>query len=151
MFLFTSTVIFISAVVYQCHAEQKLECPYGSNRKDQERVWCKMDTDNPNCCTGFSFQSGNNELDGGRLSVTENNSAFVVSVKSLSQGDGVYWCGLTSSGDRNGIKNIIKLAEKEIHYSIHFAWAILRYVLFGLLLLAVISTHVCCSWRKAKE
>ncbi|KAK3538873.1 hypothetical protein QTP86_018768, partial [Hemibagrus guttatus] len=86
MFLFTSTVIFISAVVYQCHAEQKLECPYGSNRKDQERVWCKMDTDNPNCCTGFSFQSGNNELDGGRLSVTENNSAFVVSVKSLSQG-----------------------------------------------------------------
>ncbi|XP_058230331.1 uncharacterized protein si:ch211-102c2.4 [Hemibagrus wyckioides] len=146
MFLFTSTLIFISTVVYHSHAEQTLECPYSQSNKYQERVWCKRDPSDPNCCTGFSFGSGTNDLDNGRLSVSDNGTTFVISVKSLSQGDGVYWCGVTS-----GNKKITKLAEKEIHNSIHFVWAILRYLLFGLLLLTVISTHVFCSRRKAKE
>ncbi|KAK2845383.1 hypothetical protein Q7C36_010237 [Tachysurus vachellii] len=145
MFLLTSTLIFISAVVFQCHAEQKLECPYKPNHKDLQRVWCKMDTTDTKCCTGLSFMSGNTELENGRLSVTDNGNAFIVSVKSLSQGDGVYWCGL-----KNG-SYIIKLAEKELHNSMDFVWAVLRYLLFVLLLLAVISTHAYCSWRKPKE
>ncbi|XP_047674240.1 transmembrane domain-containing protein TMIGD3 [Tachysurus fulvidraco] len=145
MFLLTSTLIFISAVMFQCHAEQTLVCPYNSNNKNLQRVWCKRDTTDTKCCTGLSFMPGNMELENGHLDVTDNGTAFTVSVTSLPQGDGVYWCGL-----KNG-SYIIRLAEKELRNSMDFIWAILRYLLFSLLLVAVISTHVFCSWRKPKE
>ncbi|XP_060762760.1 uncharacterized protein si:ch211-102c2.4 isoform X2 [Neoarius graeffei] len=146
MFLFTSTLIFISAVVSQCCAEQKVKCSYDPKNKDLQRVWCKKDTNNDNCCTGFSFMPGNRELEGGLLSVQDNDQDFIVSVKHLSQGDGVYWCGLT-----NGSNIIIKLAEEEIHNPMNLIWSIARWLLFVLLLLAVISSHMFCRRRKVKK
>ncbi|KAF4074216.1 hypothetical protein AMELA_G00236960 [Ameiurus melas] len=150
MFLFTSTLLLVSAVVYECRAEQMLKCPYDDSRfplqKHLQRVWCKRETDNQNCCTGFTFMSGEKELDGGRLSVQDDGKAFTVSVKSLSQGDGVYWCGL-----KNGTNIIIKLAEGEIHNPLNLAWGIMRWLLFVLLLLAVISTHMCCRSECGNE
>ncbi|XP_017306692.1 uncharacterized protein si:ch211-102c2.4 [Ictalurus punctatus] len=149
MFLLTSTLLLVSAVVYVCHAEQMLKCPYDSKfspQKYPERVWCKKEANNQSCCRGFTFTSGEKELDGGRLSVQDDGKAFTVSVRSLSQGDGVYWCGL-----KNGSGIIVKLAEGEIHNPLNLAWSIIRWLLFVLLLLAVISTHMCYNSKKAKD
>lgn len=96
--------------MYACHAEQKLKCPYDSKNKHLQRVWCKRDANDQDCCTGYFFAPGDRELDGGRLSVKDDGQVFTVTVKSLSQGDGVYWCGL-----RNGSDTIITLAEFEVY------------------------------------
>ncbi|KAB5528712.1 hypothetical protein PHYPO_G00143350 [Pangasianodon hypophthalmus] len=151
MFLLTYTLMFICAVVYECHAEQKLRCSYNSKNKGLQRIWCKKDENNQNCCSGFSFNSGENELGSGSLSVQEDDQGFNVSVNSLPQGAGVYWCGL-----KNGSGTIIKLAEIELHSEsaqspMDLVWSIMRWLLFILLMLSVISTHMCCSRRKAKE
>ncbi|TSU24205.1 hypothetical protein Baya_12861 [Bagarius yarrelli] len=139
MFMGAATLIFISAVVSECYAEQVLKCPYDSKNINLQRVWCKRDTNNPSCCMGFSFPAGVSELDSGRLRVTEDIDAFTVSVRSLSQGDGVYLCGL-----KNGSGTVIKLAETEIHNSMNLIWTVLRYMFFILLLLSVIWAHIRC-------
>ncbi|MCJ8747092.1 hypothetical protein PDJAM_G00149480 [Pangasius djambal] len=138
----------LNAFVYECHAEHKLECPYGSKNKGLQRIWCKRDEANQNCCSGISFNPEQKEADS--LSVQDDGQAFTVSVKSLPQGDGVYWCGL-----KNGSGTIIKLAEAELHSEsaqnpMDLVWSIMRWLLFVLLMLSVISTHMCCSRRKAK-
>ncbi|XP_053336434.1 uncharacterized protein si:ch211-102c2.4 [Clarias gariepinus] len=142
MFLLTSTLIFISAVT-ECYAVQTLKCEYTPENKGLQRVWCKQDANNHSCCTGFSFSS---QMDNDQLSVTEHGGFFTVSVKSLPQGDGVYWCGLVKSPNV-----IIKLNEQRIYNSMDFVWSVMRWLFLAGLLVAVISTHVCCRGTKEKE
>ncbi|KAF5888313.1 iron-sulfur cluster co-chaperone protein HscB, mitochondrial, partial [Clarias magur] len=144
MFLLTSTLIFISAVVYECHAEQTLDCKYDSVDRGNERVWCKRDANNHSCCTGFSFTENDKQLDNNQLSVKDNGSVFTVSVKSLSLGDGVYWCGIKRSANV-----IIKLNEAAMYNSMDFVWSVMRWLILAGLLVAVISTHV--FYRGTKE
>ncbi|KAI5088138.1 hypothetical protein C0J45_21681 [Silurus meridionalis] len=141
MFWITSTlIVFISAVAYECDAESTLNCPYDSKHKSLQRILCKRHTNNHSCCSGVTFMPEERKPEG--LSVEDDGKAFTVSINHLSQGDGVYWCGL-----RNGTNVIIKLAEKTINSSINFVWSIMRWLIFVLLVLTVISTHVCCRAR----
>lgn len=103
----TADAALSSAVVYECHAEQKLECPYGSNDRRLQKVWCKRDANNESCCVGFSLSE---KIE--HLRVQEKDTAFTVTVKNLPQGDGVYWCGLR---DLRGPNTIFKLAEKKLY------------------------------------
>lgn len=102
--------MFFSAVVYEAHGEQKLECPYTPENRNLNRVWCKREANNASCCTGFSFMSGSREGKDTHMSVQDNGSAFTVTMTSLPQGDGVYWCGLSDTPN-----TIIKLAEKRFY------------------------------------
>ncbi len=83
-------------------------------------MWCKRDAQDENCCTGFSFQQGVKVLEPGNIAVDDDGKSFTVSVKTLTQGDGVYWCGFMTED-----KIIIKLAEgyftnsKTKYYSIY--------------------------------
>lgn len=83
-------------------------------------MWCKRDAQDENCCTGFSFQPGVNVMEQGNIAVEDDGTSFTVSVKTLTQGDGVYWCGFMTED-----KIIIKLAEdyftnsKTKYYSIY--------------------------------
>lgn len=97
-------------MVSECEAEQTLRCPLSSKHTHLQRVWCKREETDHNCCVGLSFGSEVTELDGGSVSVRDDGTAFIVSIKSLSQGDGVYWCGYW-----NGSNTIIKVAEKKFH------------------------------------
>ncbi|XP_067295049.1 uncharacterized protein si:ch211-102c2.4 isoform X2 [Pseudorasbora parva] len=86
---------------------QKLICPYENrNISQNRRVWCKRDVQDESCCTGFSFRPGVNELEDGNIKVQDDGKSFTVSVQTLSQGDGVYWCGFMTED-----KVIVKLAE----------------------------------------
>lgn len=86
---------------------QTIVCPYENrNISQNRRVWCKRDVQDENCCTGFSFQPGNSVLEDGNIQVQDDGKSFTVSVKTLGQGDGVYWCGFMTED-----KIIVKLAE----------------------------------------
>ncbi|XP_066510242.1 trem-like transcript 4 protein isoform X2 [Hoplias malabaricus] len=110
MFLLIATALLIFTGVGECFYKQKLKCPYTSEQKPFQRVWCKRIDSNHDCCTGFTFSSEVNELEGGNLSVQDNGQAFVVTISRLTQGDGVYWCGL-----KNGSNIIVKLAESQLY------------------------------------
>ncbi|XP_036454749.1 uncharacterized protein si:ch211-102c2.4 isoform X2 [Colossoma macropomum] len=110
MFLSVPLVLLILTGVSECHFQQKLKCPYTAEQKRQPRIWCKRDDANHECCSGFAFQAGDSQLLGGSLTVQDDGQAFVVSVNSLSQGDGVYWCGL-----KNSSNVIVKLAESQLY------------------------------------
>ncbi|XP_062874093.1 uncharacterized protein si:ch211-102c2.4 [Trichomycterus rosablanca] len=132
-----------STAVCECYSGQ-LTCPYSPEVKNMQRIFCKRDAHDHNCCTGMAFQtSKETELDQGWISVQDSGNAFTVSVQSLSLGEGMYWCGL-----RNGT-NIIRLAEGEFfNDQMNFEWSIVRWILFLLLPLAVILTHIYCSIKK---
>ncbi|XP_056313804.1 uncharacterized protein si:ch211-102c2.4 isoform X2 [Danio aesculapii] len=87
---------------------QTLECPYENKNisAKRQRVWCKRDAHDENCCTGLSFQSTVTVLEGGKVDVEDDGKSFKVSVRELPQGDGVYWCGFMTED-----KAIVKLAE----------------------------------------
>ncbi|KTG44150.1 hypothetical protein cypCar_00011300 [Cyprinus carpio] len=87
---------------------QKLFCPYENKNITLKkfRVWCKRDATNENCCSGISFLESVNVLEQGNIAVEDDGKSFTVSVKTFTQGDGVYWCGFMTEGNI-----IIKLAE----------------------------------------
>lgn len=87
---------------------KKLVCSYENKNinLNKSRVWCKRDAQDNNCCTGFSFQRGDKALEQGNIDVEDDGKSFTISVKTLTQGDGVYWCGLMAED-----KIIVKLAE----------------------------------------
>ncbi|XP_058633556.1 uncharacterized protein si:ch211-102c2.4 isoform X2 [Onychostoma macrolepis] len=119
---------------------QKLICSYENKNisLNRPRVWCKRDAKDENCCTGFSFHPGVNALDQGNIAVEDDGKSFTVSVKTLTQGDGVYWCGFMTEGNF-----IVKLAEDYFtNTQFNFVWSILRWILFILLLLTIISTRI---------
>ncbi|KAL7839952.1 hypothetical protein SRHO_G00266100 [Serrasalmus rhombeus] len=146
MFLSVPVVLLILTGVNECHFLQKLKCPYTPEQKGQQRVWCKRDSDNHECCSGIAFQAGETQVMEGKLTVQDDGQSFVVSVNSLPQGDGVYWCGL-----KNSSNVIVKLAESQLYSTPPgFVWGILRWIVFLLLLLAVISTCI-CSKRKTRS
>lgn len=97
-----------------CDGVQRLTCPYDLKDKDLPRVWCKETS--PQCCSGFSFSRESQSLDAGRLKVTQGVDSFIVDVLGLTQGEGMYWCGVLSSN-----KTIIKLAEEYFYSSSYFA------------------------------
>ncbi|KAG5280810.1 hypothetical protein AALO_G00064260 [Alosa alosa] len=62
--------------------------------------------------------------------------------KKLSQGDGVYWCGLVFKN-----QTIIKLAEKYFpNDSSFYAWSFIRWILFPFLPLSILS--ICMLKRR---
>ncbi|KAK1792247.1 hypothetical protein P4O66_012201 [Electrophorus voltai] len=137
MFLLTSTLLLISTGVCESHYQQTLTCPYSSKDKSLYRVWCKRDPKDHDCCTGFAFTAKERNLEDGNIRVQDDGNAFSISVAKLSDGDGVYWCGL-----KNGT-NIVKLAEGQLYSTPPaFAWYVLRWVIFFLLLAAVVGTSV---------
>jgi len=68
-------------------------------------VWCKRDVQDENCCTGFSFRPGTSSLEEG-IEVQDDGKSFTISIKTLTHGDGVYWCGFMTAD-----QIIVKLAE----------------------------------------
>ncbi|KAK7164451.1 hypothetical protein R3I94_002988 [Phoxinus phoxinus] len=120
---------------------QTLVCPYENrNISQSRRVWCKRDVQDENCCTGFSFQLGAGvlHLEDGNIQVQDDGKAFTISIKTLAQGDGVYWCGFMTAD-----KIIVKLAENYFSTApFNFVWSILRWILFILLPLMTISFHI---------
>ncbi|TRY54437.1 hypothetical protein DNTS_023706 [Danionella cerebrum] len=87
---------------------QSLVCPYESRNVSMRspRVWCKRDSQDENCCTGVVIQPGLSELEQSRIHVEDDGLSFTISVRELTQGDGVYWCGIMTE---KGV--ILKLAE----------------------------------------
>lgn len=83
-----------------------LKCPYSPDGKNLQRIFCKREESDHNCCSGMSFNPSISELNLGNFSVQDSGDTFTVSVQNLFLGEGVYWCGL-----KNGTKTIIKLAE----------------------------------------
>lgn len=73
--------------------------------------------------------------------MTQGVDSFIVDVLGLTQGEGMYWCGVLSSN-----KTIIKLAE-EYFYSSSYIWDILRWILMPLLPMVIIFLY-CYSKRK---
>ncbi|XP_073696877.1 uncharacterized protein [Garra rufa] len=117
---------------------QELVCPYENKTVHRPRVWCKRDAQDENCCTGFSFRQGVNKLEEGNIEVKDDGKSFTVSVKTLTQGDGVYWCGFMTED-----KIIVKLAEDYFTSTpFNFIWSVLRWILFILLPVITISTHI---------
>ncbi|XP_051518499.1 uncharacterized protein si:ch211-102c2.4 isoform X3 [Myxocyprinus asiaticus] len=121
-----------------CQNLQELYCPYESKNTYQTRVWCKKDTENGTCCTGFSFRPNVSILENGNVYVKDDGKAFTVLVLTLTQGDGVYWCGLRAEDN-----TIIKLAEDYFYITPpNFVWSILRWIFFLLLPLMSISIYI---------
>ncbi|XP_067262179.1 uncharacterized protein si:ch211-102c2.4 [Chanodichthys erythropterus] len=118
---------------------QTLSCSYENrNISQNRRVWCKRDVADESCCTGFSFQPGVSDLENGNIKVQDDGKSFIVTVRTLTQGDGVYWCGLMIEN-----KIIVKLAEDYFTTApFNFVWSILRWILFLLLPVMTISTHI---------
>ncbi|XP_051967503.1 uncharacterized protein si:ch211-102c2.4 [Xyrauchen texanus] len=141
----TATMTFLTAFFLlfltgqsTCQYQQKLYCPYTPTNKHQARVWCKRDTQNESCCTGFSFMPNVSILEQNNVNVYDDGNAFTVLVRTLTQGDGVYWCGLKAEDN-----TIIKLAEDYFSTTpLNFVWSILRWIFFLLLPLMSISTYV---------
>ncbi|XP_076845979.1 uncharacterized protein LOC143491127 [Brachyhypopomus gauderio] len=146
MFLLTSTLLLISTGLCGAQYQQVLTCPYRSEDKDLHRVWCKRDPDNHDCCMGFAFQAQNGNLDDGRLQVTDDGKAFIITVTQLSEGGGVYWCGL-----RNGTNTIVKLSEVQLYTPAALVWNVLRWVIFSLLLCVVAVTSLYSNRKGRKE
>lgn len=69
-------------------------------------MWCKRDVEDESCCTGFSFRPGVSDLENGNINVQDDGMSFTISVQTLTQGDGIYWCGVMTED-----KIIVKLAE----------------------------------------
>lgn len=88
---------------------QKLSCPYSElQQQNLLRVWCRQSSSV--CCSGLAFSQSVYSVDGDKLRVTHSLDSFTVAVWKLSQGSGVYWCGVLSKND-----TIIKLAEGYFH------------------------------------
>lgn len=145
MLILTLTLLLIFTAAGNCEFAQ-VKCSYKDKPSNLERIWCKRDSDDQNCCTGFYFSSGVRELDDGQVKVHDDGSAFTMSVMSLSQGDGVYWCGLRNSND-----TIIKLNEINLHRSQHVVWSIGRWILFALLLFTLIFIHIYSSSQEKQK
>ncbi|RXN02318.1 hypothetical protein ROHU_023649 [Labeo rohita] len=108
MSLITAFLLMILTGQSSSEYLQQLLCPYENKNgsENRPRVWCKRDAQDQNCCTGFSFQRGVNVLEQGNIVVKDNGKSFTISVRTLTQGDGVYWCGFMTED-----KIIVKLAE----------------------------------------
>ncbi|XP_059404344.1 CMRF35-like molecule 6 [Carassius carassius] len=138
MNLITAFLLMILTGHSTCEYVQKLSCPYENKTQNRLRVWCKREANDQNCCSGFSFLSGAKVLEQGNIAVEDDGKSFTVSIKTLTQGDGVYWCGLVTEG-----KVIIKLAEDYFTDApFNFVWSILRWIFFICLLMMTISTHI---------
>ncbi|KAK6313390.1 uncharacterized protein si:ch211-102c2.4 [Coregonus clupeaformis] len=130
MLLLTTVVFWLAGI---CDGVQRLTCPYDLMDEGLPRVWCKETS--PQCCTGFSFSRQSQSLDAGSLKVTQGVDSFTVDVLNLTQGEGMYWCGVLSSNN-----TIIKLAE-EYFYSSSYVWDILRWILMPLLPMVSIFSY----------
>ncbi|XP_062399164.1 uncharacterized protein si:ch211-102c2.4 [Sardina pilchardus] len=148
MHLYHLVLIFVLILTESdiCNTEegQTLVCHYGQEYAHLDRVWCKKDSEK--CCTGFAFGKKINLIDNGSVAITDDMaSAFTVTVQKLSQGDGVYWCGLMFKN-----QTIIKLAEKYfLNDYLSYVWSFARWILFPILPLSSFST--CMLARKTAK
>ncbi|XP_042564177.1 uncharacterized protein si:ch211-102c2.4 [Clupea harengus] len=131
MLYFVFIFVFILTDICKSEKGETLVCRYDPEFASLERVWCKKDSEE--CCTGFAFGKKIQSLDNGSVEITNDTAAaFTVTVQNLTQGSGVYWCGLMFQN-----QTIIKLAEKSFSTdSPFYVWSLLRWILFALLLLS---------------
>ncbi|XP_051750322.1 uncharacterized protein si:ch211-102c2.4 [Ctenopharyngodon idella] len=139
MLLLTAFLLMILIGYSTSEYLQTLSCPYENrNISQNRRVWCKRDVEDESCCTGFSFRPGVSDLENGNINVQDDGMSFTISVQTLTQGDGIYWCGVMTED-----KIIVKLAEDYFTTApFNFVWSILRWILFLLLPVMTISTHI---------
>lgn len=78
-------------------------------QKGMHRIWCKRTS--ADCCSGIIFNNTTSQLENGAVMVQEDSGTFSLTVLWLSQGEGVYWCGLLNLNS-----DIIKLAEMEMQH-----------------------------------
>ncbi|TMS03838.1 hypothetical protein E3U43_000727 [Larimichthys crocea] len=117
---------------------QKLTCPFELAHERLLRVWCRQDS--TDCCTGLTFNqtSLEEDMDGGKLKVTQGPDFFTLAVLEPSLGNGIYWCGVLSQNN-----TIIKLAERYFHGSPGvYIWSFTRWILLSLLPLTTIFTNI---------
>ncbi|KAI7813617.1 hypothetical protein IRJ41_023231, partial [Triplophysa rosa] len=125
-----------------------LSCNYEPMKNVSDtRIWCKRDAQNENCCTGFAFRPGVSTLEDGEIHVEDDGKSFVVSMSTLTQGEGVYWCGLMDKDK----KSIVKLNQKHFYLSLNFFWSILRWIIFILLALMFISINIYINRKYGNE
>ncbi|XP_063051262.1 uncharacterized protein si:ch211-102c2.4 isoform X2 [Engraulis encrasicolus] len=113
-------------------------CKFDPEYADLQRVWCKQDSED--CCTGYAFGESITALYNGSVEVNNTANAFTITVHNLTEGNGMYWCGLMFSNE-----TIMKLAEKYFSADpslFEQVWSILRLVLFAVLVLAFVSTYM---------
>ncbi|KAG1958694.1 hypothetical protein F2P79_006734 [Pimephales promelas] len=100
------TAFLLMILIGHSTSDYTLVCPYeNTNISQNRRVWCKRDVQDENCCTGFSFRPGTSSLEEG-IEVQDDGKSFTISIKTLTHGDGVYWCGFMTAD-----QIIVKLAE----------------------------------------
>ncbi|XP_036390216.1 uncharacterized protein si:ch211-102c2.4 isoform X1 [Megalops cyprinoides] len=135
MLLFHITLMLGLVGVCQCYYAQTLTCPHEDQQRGLHRIWCKQNS--TLCCHGFAFSNGTRWLESEGVRVHYDSSSFTITVLQLSQGPGVYWCGLLDHD-----QTIIKLAEAYFHDPTPaYIWSIFRWILMPLLPLSVISMH----------
>ncbi|XP_056602755.1 uncharacterized protein si:ch211-102c2.4 [Triplophysa dalaica] len=126
---------------------QSLRCNFEHKNNVSDRIWCRRDDQNENCCTGFSFKPGVKTLEDNKILVNEDEKSFVVSMLTLTHGEGVYWCGLMDKDK----KSIIKLNQKHFYDPMDFIWSILRWIIFILLALMFISINIYINKKYGNE
>ncbi|XP_023669178.1 CMRF35-like molecule 8 [Paramormyrops kingsleyae] len=128
-----------------CMGPWVLRCPYMPEQKDMHRVWCKRTS--ADCCSGIVFNNTTSQLENGAVMVHEDSGTFSLKVLRLSQGEGVYWCGLL-----NLKSDIIKLAEMEMQRDLlNDVWWILRWILMAVLLTITPTMHLCFRIKKKRQ
>ncbi|XP_048874337.1 trem-like transcript 4 protein [Brienomyrus brachyistius] len=144
MTLLPYILILLYAESCLCMGPWVLRCPYTPDQKDMPRVWCKRTS--AECCSGIFFNSSVSQLENGAVMVQQDSGTYSLRILQLSQGEGVYWCGLLNTENY-----IIKLAEMEIqHDLLNDVWWILRWILMAVLL-TIIPAMQLCSWIKEKN
>ncbi|XP_041958077.1 uncharacterized protein si:ch211-102c2.4 [Alosa sapidissima] len=140
-FVLIFVLILTESDICNSWEDQTLVCRYGEEYASLERVWCKKESEK--CCTGLAFSKKIRFIDNGSVEITDDvATAFTVTVQKLSQGDGVYWCGLVFKN-----QTIIKLAEKYFpNDSSFYAWSFIRWILFPFLPLSILS--ICMLKRR---
>lgn len=96
---------WLCAGVSNAVLSQKLACAYSEvQQKNLSKGWWKVNSSD--CWTGVILNDSAQLLDGGKLSVIQNEDSFIVIPLKLSHGGGIYWCGVLSKNDE-----FIKLAQ----------------------------------------
>lgn len=127
--------LFLSYFSDRCISDvsEAVLCKFDPEYADLQRVWCKQDSED--CCTGYAFGESITALYNGSVEVNNTANAFTITVHNLTEGNGMYWCGLMFSNE-----TIMKLAEKyfsegEMYFfSLLYYWVILQYFATCLLL-----------------
>lgn len=99
--------LFLSYFSDRCISDvsEAVLCKFDPEYADLQRVWCKQDSED--CCTGYAFGESITALYNGSVEVNNTANAFTITVHNLTEGNGMYWCGLMFSNE-----TIMKLAEK---------------------------------------